>query len=468
MSDDDASPAPRPRSRKLLLAIFLAPLTCCLTSLFAVGHTIESAKAEVEAELDALAAEGLGARTEDLDPVNGADELEGVYGAFDRLHDDVQIMLGSQPLILMRALTDPDDLQGQMAFYATDPDGSGPKTAAEAAGQVVAILTQHEARIDAALGMEIDYPLDRSQGFEAELPHLMELRQLVQALVIRATLAIRAGRPADAWADVERAVGLTRSVQSRNLIERLVRHALVGMSTQCLVELLRLGAPPGDARRGRLLASLQALEEREGYTLCMRGELEMALTSLPEEADRFLEKTVPKADRPPIPAFAMGPVYARWRADLVLLYGQLIRASTLPDHQVGPALAAVEASAPSSSMLVQLLFPSVSTSFSKEAQARTQLRLAQLALRLTEGGELPPKAPPTLPRDPWLNDGAPLRYRRDGPKSGRIWSVGPDGTDDGGKAPSEDANQSWDAPGTDMVVELGPWTYTPSDPAGGD
>ncbi len=72
-------------------------------------------------------------------------------------------------------------------------------------------------------------------------------------------------------------------------------------------------------------------------------------------------------------------------------------------------------------------------------QAKTRLLICELAIhryRLDHGsgprtlGELTPDYLPAVPRDPFAV--GPLKYRPDG--SGHLlWSVGPDGRDDGGK-----------------------------------
>ncbi len=84
-------------------------------------------------------------------------------------------------------------------------------------------------------------------------------------------------------------------------------------------------------------------------------------------------------------------------------------------------------------------------SFDKEA-ARTRLLLAHLALQahLARGNPLPDDwsaieaaGLPPLAADPFDPDGGTLRYRRDG-ATALLYSVGPNGVDDGGRPPDKD------------------------------
>ncbi len=80
------------------------------------------------------------------------------------------------------------------------------------------------------------------------------------------------------------------------------------------------------------------------------------------------------------------------------------------------------------------------------AASRYRLAHGRLPDRIED---LVPEYLPAVPRDPF--DGLPLRYRRTD-EGAIIYSVGPDGVDNGGTAPGPKV--SWQAPGTDVVLEV--------------
>jgi hypothetical protein len=107
---------------------------------------------------------------------------------------------------------------------------------------------------------------------------------------------------------------------------------------------------------------------------------------------------------------------------------------------------------------------------SKQAEARLRLLFAELAARryrLEEGREpsnleaLVPRYLPKVPVDPY--SGRPIRYRLDPEDGHRLYCVGPDERDDGGKALPE--RSDWRKARGDVLVDPAEALSPPSNPA---
>ncbi len=279
------------------------------------------------------------------------------------------------------------------------------------------------------------FPSDWSGGPPAELAHLFELKTLTGALTLRATWRVHRGDRDGAWRDLERALALAAAADEPLLIGRLVRHALVHVTLGAMVEALRAGAPPPDLG-ARLELAFEALEQPEGLTRALRGEL-----GLVHDRDALLEL----AGRPPrwLPRSTWE---ARYRYQFVTVMSNVIRGLRGVPPPLGLDLLA---SQPARDLHLSYL----EKVYAKEVSTLALVRATRAALRLAAAS--PPGAPSfRLPADPWDRRGAPLRYARTGPRSAKVWSVGEDQQDDGGRAPDRGVNEGPGAPGTDVVVDL--------------
>jgi hypothetical protein len=146
------------------------------------------------------------------------------------------------------------------------------------------------------------------------------------------------------------------------------------------------------------------------------------------------------------------------RAPLLQFMTEYVEAAKLPEEQQVAEIKKIENSVTNWPSAVRMLAPTMVRVVPASVRHKAQLRCAIVALaveryRLQHGrwpdslADLSPDLIAKIPMDPYL--GKPLRYRRlaDGVV---IYSVGPDGRDDGGKIDRKNNM----APGTDIGIQL--------------
>jgi len=125
VASDDPTTSPSRPGRRLLIALLVIPLCCCLLSWGAGRLVTWTASQRAAATLRGLAEAGLGVRDADLatpPPAdNGADDLGRAFGALEGLPEDVDLMLGSQPELVAKALDDPTDPDVDLLVYPQRP-----------------------------------------------------------------------------------------------------------------------------------------------------------------------------------------------------------------------------------------------------------------------------------------------------------------------------------------------------------
>jgi len=448
----EAAERGRGRVRRVLLG---AGAVCVLLWLALAGLRARW-EGDLQAELDALAADGLGVSDEDLHPPaparNGAPQLLGTRGLFEKLPPDVSIMLGSRPRAI-RAALDPEASEAWLGSESDRLPLDSPEVA-NAAAVIIERVDRVEASVDEALSRECVFPVDWSKGLEADYDHLETLKQLAWGFVVRGGWAALHGRPEDSWRDAERVFQLACAPAEPTLISMLVRHSIAELGADMLEDLLTLVGPPPRAQQGRIEALLRELDGPEGYARAMRGEVNLGLHSLPSDAGAFLRKAGAGGNRVGS-ALVTRLLYARWRRDYVRHMARFVRIGTLPSQEALLAAEAFEAEeAKELSPLASQFLPSVVRTYRRDLGAHARVRLCLAGLRLSSGEGLPERAPADVPVDPWDRDGGALRYRLDGPRKARLWSVGPDHRDDGGLF-----GDPWDEPtpgsdGTDLVFRI--------------
>jgi hypothetical protein len=252
------------------------------------------------------------------------------------------------------------------------------------------------------------------------------------------------------------------------LVSQLVRMAIRAIFCGSLERVLAQGEPPAAA-----LAALQPLVEDE-------AEAPLVLIGVRGERagmDRFLEALQKGEVKPAGVVKTMGwaqngspgplneslllylpGVVSTNRAALLRRMNEVVEAVKLPPPEQGERLKQIEAAAKHDPYLVRLLLPAVSKVAFSGRRTQAWLRCAAVALaaeryrqkyghwpeRLTD---LAPEFLGAVPADPF--DGRPLRYRRD--KEGVVvYSVGPDGKDDGGAFDTLNTHKD----GTDLGFRL--------------
>jgi hypothetical protein len=253
------------------------------------------------------------------------------------------------------------------------------------------------------------------------------------------------------------------------LISQLIRIAGVAVAGDAIERALALGEPPD-----KELAGLQALVEQEEahptLIVGLRGERASLHRLYRGVADGSIDATELFAGGPnarmDLGARFMGwhgPSMARREHPRMLkLMGQVIDNARLPPHEQAAAEKKLDAEMRSlrdnGAILTSMLVPAVvkvsEATRRKLALVRCLKVVAALErYRKEKGGwpgkleELTPKLLSAVPLDPY--DGKPLRYRVGG-GGVVVYSVGPDGSDNGGNINHERPTE----PGTDLGYHL--------------
>ncbi|MDH7501529.1 MAG: hypothetical protein QHJ82_02285, partial [Verrucomicrobiota bacterium] len=301
-------------------------------------------------------------------------------------------------------------------------------------------------------------------------------KSLGQVFSISARLNLLGGNAESACSDIESILAFGEAAGSQPL--------LIGFLVK--VSLIELGAQPlwsGLADRRWPESQLARLESRLGqvnlvadYRRCMRGERSLALAMLGAEANiGVFAATSSTNEGSQARTQRTSTVFRGWPRALIyrnqisvaegfhaFLEGRVdparpsVRLSPAAEHD--PALDAFKKASPYN-FLFPRLFHATGKTIYKAAAGQTTVTLARVACalerhRLAKGrypetlAELAPGFISRVPADPV--NGGPLKYRLIDQDRYVLYSVGPDGVDDGGK-PISKAQVKEDVPAGDWV-----------------
>jgi hypothetical protein len=289
-------------------------------------------------------------------------------------------------------------------------------------------------------------------GMSTLVPHVQDVRELATLLGYDALLRAQERPDGDgALASCQAALNAGRSLGDEPLlISLLVRLATRSMALRKLERVLAQTQPSEPA-----LAALQQLLELEEQQplMLMAARGERALSDRMAEwlqHHRSLQNikvlegltrdgSGQGSDVEMMQLLFAGPLKAQ-RAALLRYQSRFVEIAKLPVEEQGGRLQELEATARDEPVLVRLFAPAVSRVAEANRLNQAELRCAVLMLaaeRFRRARGRWPDAPADLipaqlvkvPADPY--DGAPLRFRRVG-DGVVIYSVGPDGKDDGG------------------------------------
>ena len=298
------------------------------------------------------------------------------------------------------------------------------------------------------------------------LEEIQTLRSESRLLALAARRAAAEGRHADALADIIRIQRLGRHAASEPiLVSRLVGIALDRVALAELADLLpRLGADDAPLLEspevrdlvGRPLDLLPALYGEEAFGLAMfagfaDGRMASAEVFGPDQPDQARRM----CDVGPIFRVFFLPGYRQLMHAFQHLAARREERTNYP--QMKREVDALEKSFVEHppGMLSRMMVPALASVFQARARSEAVHRAATVLVAATKQrlatGVLPlePAAfgatpSPVLPADPFTEGGKPLVMKR-GDAGLSVYSIGPDGGDDGGPAPSgddrvEDAN----------------------------
>jgi hypothetical protein len=317
--------------------------------------------------------------------------------------------------------------------------------------------------------------------FRTLLPHLQQTRELANVLWYDSFLRAQDGELEQALTSMHALVQTGRSIGDEPfLVSMLVRLAIRNMSIRATERVLAQGEV-ADSGLAKLQAALMQEEkepllinslrgERAAFDLFLEGldsgsidssDLSMMFAgggpgrSAKQTGWDWLDDKLASA----WPTLAAGSI-PKNRAALLDHFTQVIELAREPLHLQESKMRELEEASRTLPPLGRILIPASSKSAAafRRCQAETRCAIVALAaerFRLATGrwpetlSELTPKYLPQIPNDPF--DGAPLRYRKT-PEGALIYTVGPDGKDDGGKI---DRTKGGNTPG----IDLGFWLF---------
>jgi hypothetical protein len=272
-------------------------------------------------------------------------------------------------------------------------------------------------------------------------------RALCNLLTVMARVHHEEGKDAEALRDLRRILVVSRLMDCYpTLIGHLVSVATRGLVMPAVEHL----EPTLDLRTAEASAEALALaraltddrEMTEGLVRCIEGELPVILEYLPAEYPRHT-------------AWWIRPLYEDGTARLCERYLEVRRLFAEPDWQKADAGLARVARVPSAPMLEAAAHMIeevglVSMPKARELHERSRGDAHAAAMLLgarwyaarhgalpREAGALVPEVLGAVPADPFEPRGEAMRYRLDA-EGPTVWSVGNNGTDEGGPAPLEE------------------------------
>ena len=316
------------------------------------------------------------------------------------------------------------------------------------------------------------YPITyKADWISTLIPHAQDAREIAALLSNDALLRAQDRDPDGALASCRGALNAGRSIGDEPmLISQLVRIGCRGIATRQAERVLAQGAPSEDALRQfqellekeepepLLLIAIRG--ERAGMDQLMEtiqsGKTKISARDLAVTA-RFGEQSAPSLGDD-LTLWTPGS-YKSQRAAMLRYMNRYVELAKLPPEQRHAPIRQLEATIKDQPVLVRLLVPAMSHISDAAQRSQAQLRCAIVAVaaeryRLAKGhwpGALDVLKEAGYVRgamsDPY--DGQPLRWRRldDGIE---VYSIGPDGEDNGGKMDRQNPM----TPGTDLGFRL--------------
>lgn len=369
----------------------------------------------------------------------------------------------------------PEDLAMRQAYYVSLPDWAPAVASDSPAKDVLTALSRYddllnEIRKAAATHPETRFPIKYEEGFATMLSHLSPTKALSRVLSLRATALLAEGRADEAMADIELTLRLSDGLTGEPLlIIALVRYAIDALALQpiwegCLAhqfseaQLVRLQ----DAFKGRdYLGEFRRALQGERLCVDLAYEGLLRRDGLQLESLGFAENGDDVEDL--VKALMLRLMNRGWiRQNQVAngryieaMVGDLRRARThtdLPDQDF--RLLDLQRNRSVYTMVAAKLAPALGSALDRGFEWEAERRLAVMGLgleryRIANGhypealADLAPRwAPPEAAVDPMT--GADLQYRRTEDDGYRLYSVGLDHVDSGGKRRERRATSSAD------------------------
>ena len=295
------------------------------------------------------------------------------------------------------------------------------------------------------------YPLDFSEGFAKELPHLPKMQDFARLLSLNAMANARAGNYEEAVKDIVAGLQLAGALAGEPvLISQSVRVAMTGTIVSAVENSFDWGElPTGLAEE--IMRQAARSDHRDALTDALRAERQTMLnywTEVESDGSTLVMDSFGNSVPDRIAAMVVTSPFMRpWRNLDMAEYGDLmergIEASELAYHEAIPALLAISDDFGNLSFMrisTPLLIPNFRVFHIAQARMEAQLDLLQIGLALesynVEYGEYPASLDAVasvisggLPVDPYTGEW--YHYENRG-AAFLLYSVGPNMVDDGG------------------------------------
>jgi hypothetical protein len=352
------------------------------------------------------------------------------------------------------------------------------------AADVLLALSKYDATIEelrqAAALPESRFPLKYDSEYPAtiNLPHLSALKSCCQVLELRAVAELQNGQSESALADVKLMLRLIDSIHTEPfLITHLVRIALLNLTLQPVWEGLQ-DHKWSDAQLVELNQELAKQDFLADYEFSLRGERVLSMANI-----EYIRRTrnfglFAEGENSPSgfskAAYHLIPNSLFYQNELAIARG--IQEWFLPVADVGQHVVSpqrVELATTNidqmrvhwspNTVLAAMMLPGLERSSQRFAYAQSSVDMARVACALERfrlaNGEYPetldavqPRFIASLPHD--VIGGQSLKYHRNGDGTFALYSVGWNGTDDGGAVVFKKLSK------TSIDLENGDWVWT--------
>jgi hypothetical protein len=291
------------------------------------------------------------------------------------------------------------------------------------------------------------YPIDLSMGFAALLPDLSNIRTGARLLQLEAALHTDNGESELAARSITSTFGLARSLSKEPmLVSQLVRVACQALAISALEHTINR-TKFTDEQLVNLSRILTNAEDHSAMTRALAGERCLGVSIFeapPAQISQLVNGGSSQLNVLGITLYKFAGLADTDAITYLDLMEDYIETAQLPPHQRQSAVDAIEAKIdkiPKIRILLRIFMPALSRVTMVDVRAIAQLRTAQTGLaieryRLATGklpdnlSDLLPTYLEAMPKDPF--DGKDLRYKK--LETGFVvYSIGEDGTDDGGK-----------------------------------
>lgn len=396
----EADPPPRGRSKCLGIAILLALVPLAYLALR--GFWV----ADGNAELAALQKSGLG--IEDYEALVAFDPIAADTNAAELLLEAAQrfdvkglsqqardLLLGSGPVPLDRALDDPQD----------DPLV---RAALGGRANLTAAVAEVASRVDLAQPLLLEALQRPICHFETQSAQTspQALKPLLFALATAATLDFRAGRTEQGWSRVLLGLEVVARVEGATPRDYVAQTEWARFFAGVVVQLQSLGPPPSEDQSELIMRALERLQDPLRPARVLRVEFASHLAQIegraPGQPARGAKEGLKLL------------LWQRWRRDFARQAAAWLEFGS-------PEWGAHETLPPRvESALAQRYSKTLPNFHAKVLNRVAELRLAQATLRLARFSSA------GLPADPWSPSRAPLSWKRSEEGELRVWSVGED------------------------------------------